>query len=104
MWTFVEAASALSIKVRTGAITDEEQAGAMRALRALEQHHVALKTVSEAHLRAAFDYTARPNLRLRGGDALHIAIAEAEGAMLMTADAGLARAASELNVTPRLLA
>jgi uncharacterized protein len=101
MWTFVEAASALSIKVRTGAITDEEQAGAMRAL---EQHHVALKTVSEAHLRAAFDYTARPNLRLRGGDALHIAIAEAEGAMLMTADAGLARAASELNVTPRLLA
>lgn len=104
MWTFVETASALSIKVRTKAITTAEQEAAVRALGTLENAHIRFVAITDAHLRAAMRHTGRPELSLRGGDALHIAIAASSGAMLVTGDGPMSRAAERLGVSVRLLA
>lgn len=104
MWTFVEAASAFSIKVRTEAITLSEQEALLRALSTLEGEHLPLIAITDAHLREAMRHTARSKLNLRGGDALHIAVAASLGATLVTGDGPMSRAAERLGVAVRLLA
>ena len=104
IWTFVEAASALSIKVRTEAITPAEQAVALRVLFGLEIDHLPLIALTDAHFREAMRHTARAELTLRGGDALHIAVAGSCGATLVTGDVAMSRVAERLGVPTRLLA
>ena len=97
-WVVTEVSSALSIKLRTGAIDLPARAAALAAFREMASDSLVILPVSAQHFRAAARFADRHDLRLRGGDALHLAIAADHGATLVTLDRKLHDAALELGV------
>lgn len=63
-----------------------EQAGALAAFRRLLLDTLRVLPITGQHFEAAARYADRRELGLRAGDALHLAIAAAHGATLMTLD------------------
>ena len=59
--------------------------------------------VDRSHFRAAAGLATRYTRALRGGDALHVALALDRGAILHTLDCGLADAAGALGARVELL-
>lgn len=96
-WTETEVASALSLKVRTGAFTIAQRAEAAAGWRAWKEGLLILDVEATAFETAA-NFAARQDLGLRAGDALHLAIAAAAGATLVTLDERMALAAPEVGV------
>ncbi|MBB4838879.1 putative nucleic acid-binding protein [Sphingomonas kyeonggiensis] len=97
-WTATEVASALSIKVRTGAYTMEDRVTAWNNWRRFRQDNLAEISVAPDHFETAARFLDRPDLGLRAGDALHIAIAESAGLRLVTFDTRMADAALQLGI------
>jgi uncharacterized protein len=85
-WALAEMASALSIKQRTGALTEAERGVADRALARFLDENVDVVGLHRADYRTAARMSARPTPPLRAGDALHLAVAERLGALLYTLD------------------
>lgn len=97
-WTATEIASALSIKVRTGALDLDQRADVLgRYTRLAEQSLVSL-AVTDANFEAAAHYCGNIALGLRAGDALHLAVSAAHGLTLATLDERLALAGPHLGV------
>lgn len=80
-----EVSSALSLKVRTGALTPQRRQ-VSRAGYAQLLDRLLVLTVTTDHFHAAARYAEQQDLMLRAGDALHLAIAAAQGATLLTLD------------------
>lgn len=97
-WTGTEVASALSIKVRTGAYSMEDRVVAWNNWRRLRDASLADIAIIPEHFETATRCLDRPDLGLRAGDALHIAIAESGGLRLVTFDTQMADAALQLGV------
>jgi uncharacterized protein len=97
-WVAAEVPSALSIKVRTGALPIDEQREVMTAWTALAADHFVILDVRTEDFRAAAVMSARHQLTLRAGDALHLAIARRAGCTLVTLDKRLAEAAPHVGV------
>lgn len=96
-WSLTEFESAVSLKLRTGAITS----GILQATLAEWQGFLASIRLLEVNERAFLDaalFCRRHELALRAGDALHLAVARAHGCTLLTLDERLAKAAPELGV------
>lgn len=96
-WVLTEFASALSLKKRTGEIGDDllsavfgQWPAFVSGLRLLE--------VSERTFREAARFCETPDLALRAGDALHLAVAAAYRCALVTLEERMANAAPKLGV------
>lgn len=96
-WCDVEVSSALSLKVRTGALTAAQRTRVQESWTAVREGLHRLP-VGESAFAAAAGMLARHDLGLRAGDALHLAVAAAHGCTLVTLDERLAKAAPELGV------
>jgi predicted nucleic acid-binding protein len=103
-WLMTEAAAALSQKQRMNVMSAAERAEAMSVLRRQTEDAMRFLPVTREDFRTAARYAERAEAGLRAGDALHIAIAAAAGATLVTFDRKQARAAETFGVRTLLLA
>jgi predicted nucleic acid-binding protein len=102
-WAITEFSSAAAIKVRTGEIAAAMAKQARARLLGFAQDHCSIAVPQRAEFRRAADLAGDANLKLRAGDALHLAIAEAskvQGILCLDeAMGGVARKIG-LNVVP----
>ncbi len=97
-WCVTEFSSALSVKLRNGAISPEQRAETLAAWAALREASLETAPVVASNFRLAADFCERAKLGLRAGDALHLAIAAAHGHSIATLDAVQANAALEFGI------
>ena len=76
-WAITEFSSAAAIKVRTGEIAAAMAKQARARFLAFAQDHCSIAVPQRAEFRRAAELAGDTNLKLRAGDALHLAIAEA---------------------------
>lgn len=94
-WTRVEVASALSREVRSGRMTASQAADVLTRIDSWASD-IATTERSAVDLADAQRLLERFDLKLRAGDALHLAISRRLGAYLATFDNDLASAAKTL--------
>jgi uncharacterized protein len=97
-WTHTEVASALSLKIRTGELSLEARAEATAGFTKLVSASLPTLAVTGEHFVAAAGFVSRYDLGLRGGDALHLAVAREAGLSLVTLDVRMADAALQLGI------
>lgn len=100
-WTMTEFASALAIKLRTGALGVDHRAAALSAFTRLCVDSFRTLPVAREDFRTAVRFADQSELNLRAGDALHLAICANHGASLCTLDLRLAQAAPRVGVPVR---
>jgi predicted nucleic acid-binding protein len=76
-WSITEFSSAAAIKVRTGEITPALAKQARTRFLEFAENHCSIAVPQRAEFRRAAEFASESNLKLRAGDALHLAIAEA---------------------------
>lgn len=74
-WSLVEFASAAAIKVRTGQATANLAKQAATRVRGFAQKHCTVAVPGREEFRRAGEWVSDDALKLRAGDALHLAIA-----------------------------
>ena len=74
-WSLVEFASATAIKVRTGQTAASLAKQASARFKEFAQKHCTVAVPGRAEFRRAAEMAADEDLKLRAGDALHLAIA-----------------------------
>lgn len=94
-----EVSSALSLKVRTGALPLAQRADVLSTWRAMETGLFTKIPIETSAFKTATGMAERHELNLRAPDALHIAIALAVGCDLVTLDKTMAKAAQDLGVS-----
>jgi predicted nucleic acid-binding protein len=102
-WVTVEFSAALSLKMRTKQIDENYRQHALILFSQLVKNSVDVTPVNGAHFAKASQFAESHALGVRAGDALHLAIAGAQNATLVTLDKRLARAGPPLGVATRLL-
>jgi predicted nucleic acid-binding protein len=102
-WVTVEYSSALSIKLRTGQIALSHRERALANFNALRSQSLNLLPINAADLQTAAKLVNQHTSGLRGGDALHLAIAMANGTILCTLDRQMAEAGVVLGARTVLL-
>jgi uncharacterized protein len=100
-WTTTEFASALSLKLRIGALGADDRAATLSAFTRLCAESFRTLPVERDDFRAAARFADQSELNLRAGDALHLAICANRGASLCTLDRRLAEAATRVGVPVR---
>lgn len=102
-WVITEFSAALAMKLRHGALEPVHRTEAVRVFNALVEESFHVLGVSGTEFRVAARFADQHRTGLRAGDALHLAIASAHGAGLVTLDRKLARAARALGVSCRTI-
>jgi predicted nucleic acid-binding protein len=102
-WVVTEISSALSLKLRTGRLTETERADTLAGFTKLWTESLRILPIAEAHFSTAARFADRHELGLRAGDALHLAICADHGAMLQTLDRRMADAGNALGVPTKLV-
>ena len=97
-WVDTEVSSALSIKVRTKAMTAVQRNEALAAWYRLRSNAIEVLTISADDFELAAAFAGRYELGLRAGDALHLAIAQRHGCSLATLDRTMAAAAGTCGI------
>ena len=95
-WSLVEFASAVAIKVRTGQAAPNLAKQVATRVREFAQKHCTVAVPGREEFRRAAELAGENTLKLRAGDALHLAIAASLGAqgILCLADAMIESAKS----------
>lgn len=102
-WVTTEVSAALSSKARLGLLTQAAQEETTRAYFDLCKASLATVPVTRAHFERATLLAGRSEAGLRGGDALHLAIATAQDAAICTLDKQFARACDLLELQCELV-
>lgn len=102
-WVLTEVRSALSIKLRTGAMTVKQLPLAEANLRTFAQTMQVLE-VTRSAFAAAAEFAAAATPALRAGDALHLAVAASQTLGLVTRDIEQGSAATAHGFRVELLA
>lgn len=76
-WTIAEFSSAAAIKVRTGEVAPAVAKQARARVQDFAQEHCSVVVPERVEFRRAAELAGDADLKLRAGDALHLAIAEA---------------------------
>ena len=76
-WSITEFSSAAAIKVRTGEVASAMAKQARTRFLEFAQEHCSIAVPQRAEFRRAAELAGDTTLKLRAGDALHLAIAEA---------------------------
>ena len=75
-WSLVEFASAAAMKVRTGQVAERLARQATARAHEFARKHCAVIVPGREEFHRAAEWAGDPSLKLRAGDALHLAIAE----------------------------
>jgi uncharacterized protein len=102
-WVKTEFAAAMSLKIRTKEIEPAYRARAQALFAEAVADSMEVAVVTSAHFRRAEALAAEYKAGLRAGDALHLAVASSNGAILCTLDKRLASAAKTLGEACRLI-
>jgi predicted nucleic acid-binding protein len=97
-WTITEFHSALSLKLRTGQISPAIKIEAEGFLKRAAETLFEVVPVLRADFRRSADLASQPDLWLRAGDALNLAIAVRAGDALFTLDRRLFAAAEKVGM------
>lgn len=99
-WSMVEFASAAAIKVRTGQTAASVAKQATARLHDFARKHCAVAVPGRDEFRRAAELAGRDTLKLRAGDALHLAIAASLGAQgILCLDEAMIECARALGMT-----
>ena len=102
-WAITEASSALAIKRRTDAITEEDQQLALATIEKLIDEILIMEPVRDHHFYMAARFADRIETKLRSGDALHMAVAQSVNARVCTLDKVFAAAGPIIGIRTLLL-
>ena len=102
-WVITEVSSALSIKIRTGTINDVQRGAILSQFTQMTVDTFKVLPVASSAFRTAARFCDQSQLKLRSGDALHLAICAEHGATICTLDQVLSQAAPALGVASVLL-
>jgi predicted nucleic acid-binding protein len=102
-WVGTEFAAALSIKIRTGQLQSAHRPAILDGFFRLMNESFLVLPVARAEFRTAARFAHQHTTGLRAGDALHLAIVEESGGVLVTLDHRLAAAAGALGVKAQRL-
>ena len=102
-WVVAEFSSALSIKVRIGAIDTVQRGAVLAQFTLLVANTFVTLPVATSEFRTAARFCDQSHLNLRAGDALHLAICAEHGATICTLDQRLGQAAPHVGVVSILL-
>lgn len=97
-WVGTELSSALAMKRRLGVLDNAAWLRATQAWHTLRDTQLVTVSIMEQDFIAASDLIERPDLALRSGDALHLAIAIRHVCSLATLDKKFADAAQTMSV------
>jgi uncharacterized protein len=98
-WCVTEFSSAMAGRQRMGALADAERRDILAHFRDALGERFRLVAVGEDDFRRAAVFANNVALRLRGGDALHLAIAAGQELPVVTLDARMASAATGLGLS-----
>jgi hypothetical protein len=99
-WTLVEFASAAAIKLRTGQATASLVKQAAARMREFTRRHCTIAVPGREHFRRAAELAGDVALKLRAGDALHLAIAESLNTQaILCLDQAMIESAKSLGLT-----
>lgn len=101
-WVEAEAAAAIYSKVGQSLLAAPQAERLLSEIEAFAAESVNCVAVEHRHFIVASDLVRRSN-GLRAGDALHLAIADAENAAIATLDIAMARAAENLGLRTVLI-
>jgi hypothetical protein len=103
-WSLVEFASAAAIKVRTGQTAPNLAKQATARVREFAQKHCTVAVPGLEEFRRAAELAGDGSLKLRAGDALHLAIAESLSAQgILCFDDAMIRSAKSLGMDVLML-
>jgi uncharacterized protein len=102
-WAITEVSAAFSMKVKMGHIEAHHQAETIAAFNRLVALSFSVFPVSTIDFRTAARFADHSATGLRAADALHLAVASNQGAIMVTLDKHLAEAANALKVPVQLL-
>lgn len=102
-WSITEFSSALSLKERVGGIGSRDAKRVRAQFYHMVEASLEVLEVSTRHFKIAASLTENPELALRSGDALHLAIVSDHRMTICTLDKKMARAGSLLGISTNLL-
>lgn len=102
-WSITEFSSAVSLKERAGGIGAQDAKRVRAQFYQMVEASLEVLEVSTGHFKLAASLTENPELALRSGDALHLAIASDHRMTVCTLDKKMAHAGALLGISTNLL-